>query len=819
MPLQEDFMSMLPATMSSDVKGFLGTLISDCKSPQEIRDETESFLQDEGLDPRQVDKLFKELEGLAISGGRPKTAKAEPAKARPAKKEPKPEEAKPEEEQTSTASPTLKPKTAKKPLKERLAEKRAQKLAEAGGQKSASTPSLPPLDDPEIVATTQATRFHVDTLETLSNDVDLKTVNIAVGDHVILEDAHLRLFAGVRYGLIGRNGVGKSTLLKCLGYNLLIGFPTNIKVQYVEQLEEVEVTRSVIDIVVDSNRRAARLAEEVKDLEKSTEGDNLEETALALRRFLRQRLDAEHEMWRKISIKRSGARGWSARKHLLAAEAQQEEMKKLHAEPPSAAEIEDAPHKVAELLETLHEELRSVGIAFSFLKILLTTLNGYKQLNSEAFNAKARKILKGLGFTPAMQTGPLSQLSGGWRIRTALAQALFVEPDILLLDEPTNHLDLPAIIWLRTYLNTLDGVTLVIVSHDRAFLDATVKEIIVMKDRKLTYNVGNYSEYKENKENERLRDERRHEALEKKREHIQKSIQEGLRSAKKHGDDKKLGMVASRQKKLNERFGLEVNAKGHRFRLNDMAGHFLTRREGVELEKAEGLIHWSIPEPEPLRQKGSILEVEGVSFNYPGGPTILQNVTMNIQMGDKIGIVGPNGSGKSTLVKLITDNLSPSKGHVKHHPSAGMAYISQHHTTDLPGDKSPYEVMKERYPDSTEKDIRAFLGGFGVGTIAVQKIKTLSGGQRVRVAVALELFGGKHFLILDEPTNHLDMQTIDAMLESLQNFNGAVIVVSHDQFFIDKFAKTKVYLVLDKKVTPLAGGVNEYVKKVTAGYS
>ncbi|KAJ3046599.1 hypothetical protein HDU99_009740, partial [Rhizoclosmatium hyalinum] len=237
-----------------------------------------------------------------------------------------------------------------------------------------------------------------------------------------------------------------------------------------------------------------------------------------------------------------------------------------------------------------------------------------------------------------------------------------MEPDILLLDEPTNHLDLPAILWLQKYLKSLDGVTLLIVSHDRSFLNATVTEIIEMRNMKLTYHVGNYDEFVTNQEDKLKRDEKRQDALDKKRAHIEKSIQDGLRHAKKTGDDKKLGMVKSRQKKLDDRFGLEVNAKGHRFKLNrDMEGYFLTSRLGVDIEATEASPNWSIPEPEPLRTNTALVEMETVSFTYSkGNPLVLQNITLNLQMGDHIAIVGANGEGKSTLVKLLIGQLSPT---------------------------------------------------------------------------------------------------------------------------------------------------------------
>ncbi|KAI9357920.1 P-loop containing nucleoside triphosphate hydrolase protein, partial [Zopfochytrium polystomum] len=622
-------------------------------------------------------------------------------------------------------------------------------------------------DEPVIVATTQQSRFHVDTLETLSNDIDLKQVNITIGDLPILVDANLQLFQGVHYGLIGRNGVGKSTLLKCMGYKLLIGFPKNIRVLYVEQLETTDPSTRVIDVVLDADGKAKRYKAEVEILQAAQESHDDEDLARAVRKINMQRLLLEMEDIREKAIKRSGARGLQARYQQVEMEAAVVEMKKKHQLPVSADEVLAAPIVANSMLEEMYAHL--------------------DMLNSSAAEAKARKLLKGLGFSEAWQNGPLSQLSGGWRIRASLTQALFMEPDVLLLDEPTNHLDLPAILWLQNYLVDMP-VTMLIVSHDRAFLNATTTETVVMKNQTLTYHTGNYDEYLKDKEDKQKRDVRRQEAMDKKKAHIEKSIQEAVKSAKRSGDDKKLTQAASRQKKLDDRWGLEVSAKGHRFKLNrDLVGYFLTHRVGIEFEQADAAVNWSIPEPEPLRNKASLLEVEDVSFAYPGGPTILSHVTLNVQMGEKIAIVGANGEGKTTLANLIAGQLQPNKGHIQHHSSARMAYVAQHHITDVPPDETPLSLLRSQHPDEPEPALRAHLGGFGIGALATRPISQLSGGQRVRVVVAVAVYGGKHLLLLDEPTHHLDMDTVEAMVESLKRFSGAVLAVSHDQYFLSIF--------------------------------
>ncbi|KAJ3404710.1 hypothetical protein HDV05_007032 [Chytridiales sp. JEL 0842] len=539
--------------------------------------------------------------------------------------------------------------------------------------------------------------------------------------------------------------------MKCIGYKILIGFPKNVRVLYVEQLEEVDTETSVLDIVKDANKS-----------------------------------EREWDEWYRISIKRSGARGWQARIKLLEVESLLAKAKSTLDDAISSEEIEKAPFAMQEYLDDILTELEA------------------------AAEAKARKILKGLGFSKDWQDGPLSALSGGWRIRVSLAQALFMEPDILLLDEPTNHLDLPAILWLQSYLKSLDGVTLLIVSHDRAFLNELVEEIIVMKDHSLSYHVGNYDTYIQNKEEKLKRDTKWQDALDRKRAHIEKSIQEGIKHAKRTGDDKKFGMVASRQKKLESRFGLERSEKGHRYK----GLYFTGNRATITFDKEETTPNWTLPDPEPLRNKGSLLEADNVSFKYADSDKlILQNVTLNVQMGDRIGIVGANGEGKTTLANLLAKQLTPTSGEIRHHPSCNLAYIPQHLITSFDPSLSSLELMKKTYPDAEEKEIRSHLGGFGIGGLATQPIRTLSGGQRVRVAVALETWGGKHLLILDEPTNHLDMVTIESMQESFKGYQGATIVISHDQHFLKEFAKD-IYLVQNGQCIRLEGGVDEYVKRI-----
>ncbi|KAL4449533.1 hypothetical protein ABPG77_007177 [Micractinium sp. CCAP 211/92] len=654
-----------------------------------------------------------------------------------------------------------------------------------------------------LTATSQQSRFHTETLETPCEDVDLRGVTLAVGDAELLAGAHLRLTAGTRYGLVGRNGVGKSSLLKAMGWGLVIGFPKSLRCLYVDQLEGVDPGQSPVEVVVAADVAAQRAQREADALEAALEGSSGTDVARTLRQLAVQRAEEEVAEATQIAERRSGERGLAARQALVAAEAALDAARERLATPVGPQEEHAAIEAAQELLNELFDRISLREPA-------------------EA-EAQARAILTGLGFSREQQDAPLGQLSGGWRIRVSLAQALFLQPNLLLLDEPTNHLDLPGIVWLQRYLQrSMQRTTVVVVSHDRAFLNAVAQEIIVFKKRQLAYYTGNYDEYEQQVEEKQLYMQRLAEGIERKREHTEKSIQEGLKQARKAGDDKKLGMVASRKKKLENRMGMEKNAAGHRLKVNrDFIGYFDSARQQAEVEEKELVPPWKVLQPDPLRSKGPLVQLESAACGYRSGAPVLPAVTLCIEQGERVGLVGPNGEGKSTLVKTLVGELPPLAGTVQMHGSARVAYFQQQQVEEMcaRAGATALAYMQERWPAVREQELRNHLGSFGIkGGIATQPLSTLSGGQAVRVALAAAFYARPHLLVLDEPSNHLDLEGVECLVAALQGFAGGVLLVSHDQYLVEQAAQ-RVFLVADGEVGWLEGGVAEYVQQLGSGGS
>ncbi|KAG9075929.1 hypothetical protein FS749_012341, partial [Ceratobasidium sp. UAMH 11750] len=641
----------------------------------------------------------------------------------------------------------------------------------------------------KIVATSQTSRFHVDTLTTLSKEIDLRQVNISIGNRDILVDAHLRLKANVRYGLVGRNGQGKSTILKALTEKIIPGVPENLRILLVGQVDDslVDPTQSsaqatVVEVVVKSDSRREYAMWEYKTLSTALESDSDTHLMEALITLRHSRASKELEIAQKIALKRSGARGAEARKQLLVCEKRVADL-----------DVELASVKEGNFDLSPESATAAHNSANDLLAEIRDTLDA---VNAEATESNTRVILLGLGFAPEQLDKPFGDLSGGWRSRCTLASALLQKPDILILDEPTNYLDIPSVIWLQRYLEGLEETTILLVAHDRAFLDQVTQETIILREQKLTYHEGAISACERAAAKKRKSQVRMRDAMDKKRDLIEKSIAEGARTARKTGDENKARMVKSRQKKLDDRWGLEVNDKGHKFKLNrDLGGYHLTSRAEIEIESVDPPVNLPFPDPEDLRFPGSLCSAANVTYQYSkSGPVVLDNVTITMHPGDRVGLVGKNGEGKSTLVKLLIGQLKPTKGVVERHPRLRIGYYSQHSVEELTdpqvGAVSSVDHFIEGLKNIHNINIddgtaRGFLGSFGLqGRTATNPISTLSGGQKVRLALALIVYPAPDLLVLDEVSTHLDMDTNVGLMRALRGFKGAVLLVSHDRHLV-----------------------------------
>jgi len=339
---------------------------------------------------------------------------------------------------------------------------------------------------------------------------------------------------------------------------------------------------------------------------------------------------------------------------------------------------------------------------------------------------------------------------------------------------------------LQEYLiNDIEGLTLVVVSHDRAFLNAVTTETIILKDRMLKYHAGSFADYESTSEEQRVRKQALMEAQAKKRAKITASIQHNVQQARATGDDKRLGQVASRKKKL-ERLGMEKTEDGKRFKVSYWAGFHNSARVEIEVDKGVKTVPIKIPDPPPLRYHGSVFTVKNASFRYPSSnKDVLTSVSLDVAPHSRIALLGPNGCGKTTLLNMMVGVTQPTSGEVYRHPSLRIGYFSQHVVDQLTLTRTPIEEMRSQYPGISEQECRAHFGTVGVsGNAVLRKIADLSGGQRNRVAFAMILYDAPHVLVLDEITNHLDMGTVDKLVEALESFEGALVLVSHDVWFM-----------------------------------
>jgi ATP-binding cassette subfamily F protein 3 len=391
--------------------------------------------------------------------------------------------------------------------------------------------------------------------------------------------------------------------------------------------------------------------------------------------------------------------------------------------------------------------------------------------------ARAAIVLAGLGFDEATQSQPLSSFSGGWRMRVALAALLFREPDLLLLDEPTNYLDLEGALWLEAYLRCYRH-TVIIVSHDRDLLTNAVQGIIHLESKKLNAYSGGYDQF------ERQRRER---------QALQLKLKKRQETARRH------------MEVFVERF----RAKATKARQAQSRLKALSRMEPIIDVVAERFLPFRLEDPEKSLP-APLVQFSNVSAGYGNAPVVLERINLRLDPDDRIGLIGANGEGKSTFAKLLSGKLQPLSGTIKIDRRAKSGYFAQHQLDELQGAQTPYHHMRSLMPDATESAVRARLGFSGFSAdLADTKVTSLSGGERSRLLLATTTFSKPHLLILDEPTNHLDIDAREALALALGEYNGAVILISHDRHLIEIIAD-RLWLVANGTVAPFDGDLDDY---------
>src|SRR3954470_7791849 len=402
-------------------------------------------------------------------------------------------------------------------------------------------------------------------------------------------------------------------------------------------------------------------------------------------------------------------------------------------------------------------------------------------IDAHSAPARAAAILSGLGFSTADQARPCSEFSGGWRMRVALAATLFSAPDLLLLDEPTNYLDLEGTLWLEDHLANYPP-TVIVISHDRDLLDTSVNEILHLDRGKLVHYRGTYSNYEEFRANKEALDAKNFKRQESERKRLQDFVD-------------RFKATASKARQAQSRVKM------------------LERMKPLAAIVSDDVREIHFPAPEKILSP-PILAVDNVSVGYETGKPVLNKVTLRIDTEDRIALLGSNGNGKSTLVKLLANKLAPFSGSITRADKLSIAYFAQHQLDELNEDGSPYDHIRRLMPDAPETKVRGRTGAIGFsGKAGDTLVKSLSGGEKARLLLGLATFFGPNMIILDEPTNHLDIDSRAALAEAINDFPGAVIMVSHDRYLIEACAD-QLWVVADRAVANFDGDLDDYRRMV-----
>ncbi len=398
-------------------------------------------------------------------------------------------------------------------------------------------------------------------------------------------------------------------------------------------------------------------------------------------------------------------------------------------------------------------------------------------IDAWTIQARAAMLLNGLGFANEQLALPVKSFSGGWRMRLNLAQALICRSDLLLLDEPTNHLDLDAVIWLEKWLTNYRG-TLLLISHDRDFLDPIIDRVIHIENQQLNDYTGNYTSFE-----------------------IQRATKISQQNAAYAQQQRKVAHLQS----FIDRF----KAKATKAKQAQSRIKALEKMELIAPAYADSPFEFEFRPP--LALPSPLLMMEKASAGY-GDKTILESVKLNLVPGSRIGLLGRNGAGKSTLIKLLAGELAPQTGHIQLAKGVQLGYFAQHQVDTLCFDESPLWHLQKIAPELTEQEVRNYLGGFDFkGDKVKQNVGSFSGGEKARLVLALIVWQRPNLLLLDEPTNHLDLEMRQALTDALTYYEGSLVVVSHDRHLL-RSTVNEFYLVHDKKVEEFKGDLEDYQK-------
>ena len=521
-----------------------------------------------------------------------------------------------------------------------------------------------------------------------SNMVQVNKFSVAIGPKKLFDDSELVLAPGNIYGLIGKNGCGKTTLLNMIATR---EFPINEKILILHVEQEIEETeKTPIQLLMESNGSFYKYHKRFQELEEIMASEDFDEM--------------------------------------------------------------DNSDEIMDEYEKIETELRAVV--------------------PEVEEAKIRKILKGLGFTEKTMEQPSNLFSGGWKMRISLAKALYIEPDLLLLDEPTNHLDLEAVIWLGNYLEEVfpsKKKMALVVSHNVGFLNQVCSHTLNIEDGKLVTYKGNYTSFKYN--------------YNKKITHHEKEWNKLMK--KKKGKSKK------EFDELVKNSGLSEPPKPYNVTIN----------------------FTEIP-----RYSNNVLSVNELSFSY-GDKVIFNDITFGVDMDSRITLIGRNGIGKSTLLKLMMEELQPNSGNIIKQNGLRIGYYHQHFENLLPKDKTPVEYLEQTVPEdlitgSKMQTVRKYLGTLKLESEAHNSlIGNLSGGQKARVALIGLLFQQPHFILMDEPTNHLDIETVEALIEGLKEYDGGLMVITHEPEMITNL-ESELWILENNKITFYNNTFEEYCDSI-----